>query len=39
MKWGVGVIGATGYIGSPYRAEIRDATEQATIVALCGAKT
>ena len=35
MKFGVGVIGATGYIGTPYRAEIRDATYDATIVALC----
>src|SRR5437867_7494951 len=35
MKFGVGVIGATGYIGTPYRAEIREAADDATIVALC----
>ena len=35
MKFAVGVIGATGYIGSPYRAEIRESKEDATIVALC----
>jgi len=35
MKFGVGVIGATGYIASPYRQEIRESTEQANIVALC----
>jgi predicted dehydrogenase len=34
-KFGVGVIGATGYIGMPYRAEIRESPEDATIVALC----
>lgn len=32
---GVGVLGATGYIGKPYRAEIRDVAD-AHIVALCG---
>ncbi|MCH2201744.1 MAG: Gfo/Idh/MocA family oxidoreductase [Fuerstiella sp.] len=31
---GVGVLGATGYIGKPYRAEIRDVAD-ARIVALC----
>lgn len=31
----VGVLGATGYIGTPYRAEIRESTG-AKIVALCG---
>ncbi len=31
---GVGVLGATGYIGTPYRTEIRDASG-ARIVALC----
>ena len=35
MKFGIGVIGATGYIGMPYREEIRAATEDATIIALC----
>lgn len=35
MKFGVGVIGATGFIGTPYRAEIRAAPNDATIVALC----
>src|SRR3954469_25005910 len=35
MKFGVGVLGATGYIGTPYRAEIREAGGEATIVALC----
>jgi predicted dehydrogenase len=35
MKFGVGVIGATGYIGTPYRAEIRESLDDATIVALC----
>jgi predicted dehydrogenase len=35
MHFGVGVIGATGYIGTPYRSEIRDSADDATIVALC----
>src|SRR5262249_3443147 len=35
MRFGVGVIGATGYIGTPYRAEIRQAQDDATIIALC----
>ena len=35
LKWKVGVVGATGFIGTPYRREIREATEEATIVALC----
>ncbi|MBC8354398.1 MAG: Gfo/Idh/MocA family oxidoreductase [Planctomycetes bacterium] len=35
MHFGVGVIGATGYIGTPYRCEIRDSPDDATIVALC----
>lgn len=34
MRFGVAVIGATGYIGAAYRAEIREAKE-ATLVALC----
>ena len=33
-KLGVGVLGATGYIGSPYRSEIREVSG-ARIVALC----
>jgi|MDTE01.3.fsa_nt_gb predicted dehydrogenase len=35
MTFGVGVIGATGFIGTPYRAEIRECTDEARIVALC----
>ena len=35
IQFKVGVIGATGYIGSPYREEIRQATG-AKIIALCG---
>jgi predicted dehydrogenase len=35
MKFGVGVLGATGYIATPYRAEIRESKDEATIVALC----
>ena len=35
MKFSVGVIGATGYIGAPYRAEIRESADVAEIVALC----
>jgi predicted dehydrogenase len=35
MRFGVGVIGATGFIGTPYRREIREAKDDATIVALC----
>ena len=35
MKFGIGVIGATGFIGSPYRKEIRESPDDATIVALC----
>ena len=31
---GVGVIGATGFIGTPYRRELRD-TQGVRIVALC----
>ena len=34
MKFAVGVIGATGFIATPYRDEIRDA-EDVDIVALC----
>lgn len=35
MTFRIGVIGATGYIGAPYRAEIREADGHAKIVALC----
>lgn len=35
MKFSIGVIGATGYIGTAYRQEIREAVEEAEIVALC----
>lgn len=35
MQFKIGVIGATGYISTPYRAEIREATDDARIVALC----
>lgn len=35
FRFQVGVLGATGFIGSPYRAEIREAPDDATIVALC----
>ncbi|MDA1053544.1 MAG: Gfo/Idh/MocA family oxidoreductase [Planctomycetota bacterium] len=35
MHFGIGVIGATGYIGTPYRSEIRESPDDATIVALC----
>jgi predicted dehydrogenase len=35
MHFGVAVVGATGYIGTPYRNEIRESPDDATIVALC----
>lgn len=35
MEFRIGVIGATGYIGTPYRREIREANREAKIVALC----
>ena len=35
MKFRIGVIGATGFIGTPYRAQIREAQDDADIVALC----
>ena len=35
QNFSVGIIGATGYIGTPYRAEIRGAKADARIVALC----
>lgn len=33
--FGVGVLGATGYVATPYRAEIRQSPADARIVALC----
>jgi predicted dehydrogenase len=36
MKFQIAVLGATGYIGSPYRQEIRGCPDDARIVALCG---
>ena len=35
MQYGIGIIGATGYIGTPYRQEIREASQKVRIVALC----
>lgn len=35
MNFRVGVIGATGYIGTPYRREMREADDKFKIVALC----
>lgn len=35
MSFGIGVLGATGFIGTPYREEIRAAPADARIVALC----
>ncbi len=35
MKFGVGFLGATGFIGRPYREEIRESAADARIVALC----
>lgn len=35
MQFGIGVIGATGFIGTPYRQEIRDSHDDVRIVALC----
>ncbi|MDP6447200.1 MAG: Gfo/Idh/MocA family oxidoreductase [Pirellulaceae bacterium] len=35
MRFRVGVLGATGFIGTPYRSEIRESPDDATIVALC----
>ncbi|HAL04751.1 MAG TPA: hypothetical protein DCP58_06540, partial [Verrucomicrobiales bacterium] len=34
LQFNIGVIGATGFIGAPYRAEIRECSG-AKIVALC----
>ena len=35
MRFKIGVIGATGFIGTPYRREIRGAGEGGKIMALC----
>ena len=35
MHFGIGVIGATGFIGTPYRQEIREASAALRIIALC----
>ncbi len=35
MSFGIAVLGATGYIGTPYRSEIRAADGRARIVSLC----
>ena len=35
MKLGIAVLGATGYIGTPYRDEIREAGPETRIVTLC----
>ncbi len=35
MDFRIGIIGATGYVGTPYRQEIRDFGTGARIVALC----
>ena len=35
MRFRVGVIGASGFIGVPYRREMRDVPEQYDIVAVC----
>lgn len=35
MQFKLGILGATGYIGVPYRKEIREASGDATIIALC----
>ena len=34
-SFGIGVIGATGFIGTPYRREIRESGDPSRIVALC----
>ena len=36
MKFKIAVLGATGYIGAPYREEIRECAGDAEIVSLCG---
>ena len=35
MKFHIAVLGATGYIGSPYRREIRECPDEARIVSVC----
>ena len=34
MHFGIGVIGATGFIGTPYRQEICEASAESRIIAL-----
>ncbi|MEE3180587.1 MAG: Gfo/Idh/MocA family oxidoreductase, partial [Planctomycetota bacterium] len=36
MKFKIAVLGATGFIGAPYREEIRECPDDAEIVSLCG---
>jgi predicted dehydrogenase len=36
MKFKIAVLGATGFIGAPYREEIRACPDDAQIVSLCG---
>lgn len=36
MTFGVGILGATGFIGTPYRKEIRESPADARIIALHG---
>ena len=35
MKFNIAVLGATGFIGEPYRTEIRECTQEARILSLC----
>jgi predicted dehydrogenase len=35
MNFKIAILGATGYIGAPYRAEIRECGDEAQIVSLC----
>jgi predicted dehydrogenase len=35
MQYQIGVIGATGYIGTPYRREIRESSADTRVIALC----
>ncbi len=35
MRFRVGVLGATGYIGVPYRREIREASDQGSVTWMC----
>jgi predicted dehydrogenase len=36
VKFNIGVLGATGFIGTPYRKEIRESPDDATIIAVHG---